>query len=187
VTGAADAYLSPLKFWSKSVTPMLRSITQRIFVAVREADNGLKQVWGPDAREMPGYRQALIDIAVCLNAAQAAFDLRLEVERNAKWEIEVLYGVFNLHNHQVNMPVNPFAPPTEETVHLALAPTNPREFANLAINMAEILKSQGSAVDMPQADGAGRRVVEAHERVNAVATGGSNSREPRAPEAGGTA
>lgn len=34
VTGAVDAYLRPLKFWSKSVTPMLRSLTQHIFVAV---------------------------------------------------------------------------------------------------------------------------------------------------------
>ena len=59
---------------------------------------------------MPGYREALIDIAVCVNAAQAAFDLRQEVERAAKWEIEVLYGVFSLHNHQVSMPVNPACP-----------------------------------------------------------------------------
>ena len=43
---------------------MLRTILQRIFVAVREAANGLEEFWGPDARDMPGYREALIDIAV---------------------------------------------------------------------------------------------------------------------------
>ncbi len=110
VTGAVDCYLRPHEFWSKSFPPMLKTILQRIFVAVREAANGLKQVWGPDARLVPGYREALIDIAVCVNAAQAAFDLRQEVERAAKWEIEVLYGVFSLHNHQVSMPVNPRSP-----------------------------------------------------------------------------
>ena len=109
VTGAVDTYLQPLKFWSKSNPPMLRTITQRIFVAVREAANGLKESWGAEAASMPGYREALVDIAVCVNAAQAAFDLRLEVERAAKWEIEVLYGVLSLHNHQVSMPVNPRA------------------------------------------------------------------------------
>nr|WP_261341655.1 carbonic anhydrase [Tautonia sociabilis] len=88
VSEAVDSYLSPVKFWSKSVSPMLRSITQRIFVAVREAASGFKQVWGPDAREMPGYREALIEAAVCLNAAQAAFNLRQEVERAAQWEID---------------------------------------------------------------------------------------------------
>jgi carbonic anhydrase len=140
VTGAVDSYLRPMKFWSKSVSPMLRSITQRIFVAVREGANGLKDVWGPDARDRAGYREALIESAVCINAAQAAFDLRQEVERAAKWEIEVLYGVHNIRTHQVCMPVDPTAPRANANVRLAQAPTNPREFHALAIQMAEILK-----------------------------------------------
>jgi carbonic anhydrase len=140
VTGAVDSYLRPLKFWSKSTSPMLRTIIQRIFVAVRETDNAIKEVWGPDARDMPGYRETLIDIAVCVNAAHSAFDLRQEVERAAKWEIEVLYGVFSLRNHQVSMPVNPTAPVAAQHVNLAYAPTNPREFTTMAIQMAELLK-----------------------------------------------
>jgi carbonic anhydrase len=119
---------------------MLRSITQRIFVAVREAANGLKEVWDPDARDMPGYREALIEAAICINAAQAAFDLHQEVERTGKWEIEVLYGVHNIRNHQVCMPVDPTAPRSDENVRLAHAPTNPKEFHALAIQMAQILK-----------------------------------------------
>jgi carbonic anhydrase len=141
VSGAVDAYLFPVKFWSRSVSPMLRSITQRIFVAVREAANGLKEVWGIDAREMPGYREALIESAVCINAAQAAFDLRQEVERAAKWEIEVLYGVHNIRTHQVCMPVDPRAPRGDQNVRIAQAPATPREFHALAIQMAEILKT----------------------------------------------
>jgi carbonic anhydrase len=140
VTGAVDSYLSPLKFWSKSTTPMLRTIIQRIFVAVRESDNAIKEVWGRDARELPRYRETLIDIAVCMNAAHAAFDLRQEVERAAKWEIEVLYGVYSLLNHQVSMPVNPKSPVAPENVKLAYAPTNPREFTMMALQMAELLK-----------------------------------------------
>ncbi len=140
VTAAVDSYLMPMKFWSKSISPMLRSITQRIFVAVREAANGFKEVWGPDARLMPGYREALINSAVCLNAAQAAFDLRQEVERAGKWEIEVLFGAFNLHTHQVCMPLDPRAEHDPEGVNLAFAPTNPRDFQSLAIQMAELLK-----------------------------------------------
>jgi carbonic anhydrase len=140
VTGAVDCYLRPHEFWSKSFPPMLKTILQRIFVAVREGANGLREVWGPDARQVPGYREALIDIAVCVNAAQAAFDLRQEVERAAKWEIEVLYGVFSLHNHQVSMPVNPRAPVAPENVNLANAPTNPSEFSTIALQMAELLK-----------------------------------------------
>jgi carbonic anhydrase len=154
VTGAVDAYLRPLRFWSKSISPMLRSITQRIFVAVREAANGLKEVWGPDAREQPGYREALIETAVCVNAMQAAFDLRQEVERAGKWEIEVLYGVHNIRNHQVCMPVDPKALRSDENVRLAHAPTNPREFHTLAIQMAEILRPRdGVQSNQPRPDG----------------------------------
>ncbi|HEY2839214.1 MAG TPA: carbonic anhydrase [Pirellulales bacterium] len=140
VTGAVDAYLKPPKFWSRSLSPMLRSLVQRIFVAVREAANGMKDSWGPNAREMPGYREALIEIAVCINAAQSAFDLRQEVERNAKWEIEVLYGVHNIRTHQVCMPVDPNAIRSDENVRLAQAPSNPLEFHTLAVRMADMLK-----------------------------------------------
>jgi len=140
VTGAVDSYLQPMKFWSESVSPMLRSILQRIFPAVREAANGLETVWGPGAREVPGYREALIEAAVAVNAAMAAFDLRHAVELAAKGDIEVVYGIFNMQTHQVNMPVNPNIPVSPENVNLASAPTNPREFATLAIRMAEILR-----------------------------------------------
>ena len=139
VTGAVDAYLQPQKFWSRSLSPMLRSIIQRIFVAVREAANGLKEVWGPDARNMPGYREALIEAAVCINAAQAAFDLRQEVERNGKWEIDVLYAVHDIRNHQVCMPVYPGMVRKDENVRLAQSPTNPTEFRSLAREMAQLL------------------------------------------------
>jgi len=135
VTGAVDAYLQPLKFWSKSTSPNLRTILQRIFVAVREAANGLEQVWGIDARSKPGFRDALIEGAVCLNAAQAAYNLHLEVERAGKWEIEVLYGVYNLFTHRVAMPGS-----GNDEVRLASAPTNPRDFKSLAIAVAETLR-----------------------------------------------
>ncbi len=147
VTGAVDSYLRPLKYWSKATSPMLRSILQRIFVAVREGANALDQVWGAGARDIPGYREALIETAVSLNAAQAAFDLRNEVEAAGKWEIEVLYGVFNLKNHQVCMPVNPGLPPSPNNVHLAHAPTSPKEFQTLGIQMAEILRAHLTSGD----------------------------------------
>jgi len=140
VTGAVDAYLRPLKYWSRTTSPALRSILQKIFVSVREGANALDTVWGPDAREMPGFRDALIETAVGLNAAQAAFALRQEVESAGRWELEVLYGVYNLFNHRVMMPNDPFASLDDQNVHLAHAPTNPREFTALAQQMAEILK-----------------------------------------------
>ena len=146
VTGAVNAYLQPLKFWSKAMSPNLRAILQRIFVAVREAAGGLEKVWGPDARQMPNYREALIETAVCVNAAQTAYNLHQEVERAGKWEIEVLYGVYNLFTHKVSAPLQTNANQAESAVHLAYAPTNPRDFQSLAAHVAERLLNESHIV-----------------------------------------
>jgi carbonic anhydrase len=138
VTAAVDAYLKPLKYSSAKTSFMLRSILHRIFVPVHEAANGLREVWGPEAPCMPGYRDALIESSVCLNAALSAYSLHLEVERAWRTETQVLYGVYNLYTHHVSMP-----PPGihreggAEMVNLAYAPTHPREFDALAIEMAK--------------------------------------------------
>ncbi|MEO6810324.1 MAG: carbonic anhydrase [Isosphaeraceae bacterium] len=149
VTAAVDAYLDPLKFWAKSSSPRLRAVTQEIFVAVRDAANGLKEIWGAAARDLPGYREALIESAVCVHAAQTAFELHQEVERAAKGEIEVLYGVHNIRTHQVSMPVDPGAVRSDENVQLAYAPSNPSEFQTLAIQMAQVLKPGGESRSEP--------------------------------------
>jgi carbonic anhydrase len=146
VTGAVDAYLRPLKFWSKATPPALRTILQKIFVAVRESANGLHEVWGPKASELPGYRDSLIETAVALNAAQSAFDLRQQVETAGKWEIEVLYAVYNTYNHQVGMGVHPRSAAIRENIRLTHAPSNPREFRELAVRMAEILRPNAEAM-----------------------------------------
>jgi carbonic anhydrase len=145
VTAAVDSYLRPLKFWSRSMTPSLRGLSEKIFVAVREAANGLDEVWGHEARHKPGYRDALIETAVAVNAAQAAFALHQEIERGGHWDIEVLYAVYNLFNHQVSMPNDPLAPATDENVRLAMAPSNPRDFHGLVVQMAEILRPTADA------------------------------------------
>ena len=143
VTAAVDSYLQPLKFWAKSTPTTLRLIMQRLYMPVREAANGLKEVWGADVRQRPGYREALIESAVLLNAAQTAYDLRTEVERSGKWEIEVLWGAYNLFTHKVGVPV-PLAGHEEYTSSetgggLAFAPSNPREFSALSLRLAELI------------------------------------------------
>ena len=48
--------------------------------------------------------------------------------------------VYNTYNHQVNLAAHPNTPYSKENVRLAHAPSNPREFKELAVRMAEILK-----------------------------------------------
>lgn len=160
VTAAVDAYLNPSKYSSARTTYMLRSILHRIFVPVHQAANGLSKVWGPDAPQMPDYRRALIESSVCLNAAHAAFNLHSEAERSWKSEIQMLFGVYNLHTHQVSMPPANFRtsdPLTDRHVNLAYAPTHPREFDSLAIELAELLRPPTTPrlcpADAPASDG----------------------------------
>jgi carbonic anhydrase len=142
VTAAVDSYMEPVKFRSKLSTPSLRAIQERIFVAVREAANGLREVWGPDASTSAGYRTALTESAVAINAAQAAFDLRQEAERMGRSQVEILFGVFDLHTYQVSIPVIPDVKVADESVQLAYAPTNPEAFRALAHQLANLYKEK---------------------------------------------
>ena len=51
--GRVDSYLAAAQVLVEVDPPMLRTITQRIFVAVREADNGLKESWGARRPQHP--------------------------------------------------------------------------------------------------------------------------------------
>src|SRR5205085_10898460 len=98
------------------------------------------------APRMPDYRRALIETAVCLNAAHAAYNLYVEAERSWKSDVLALFGVYNLFTHQVSMPPQNFRTASEDSephVNLAYAPTHPREFDALALQMAELLRPSG--------------------------------------------
>ncbi len=141
IKGAVDSYLDPKRFWSRAHSQSLRLILQRIFVAVRESDHALRLAWGGDTTT-PGYREALVDMAVCLNAAHTAFSLRQQIEGAGNWDVEVLYGVYDIRTHQVCMPIHPGEPgddPDPEHVTLVSAPSHPREFAALATELAGLL------------------------------------------------
>lgn len=135
VSATVDTYLNPWAYLEKVSSPALRSIVDRIFVPVRKAANALKSVWGPEAARMPGYREALIETAVYVNAAQAAYNLRLEVNKLGKTDIKVLYAVFDLATHRIwTVPEHMSVATTD--VKLADAPATLEDFEELAIRMA---------------------------------------------------
>jgi carbonic anhydrase len=154
VTGAVDAYLRPQQLWS--ATPALRAILEKLLMAVRAAANGLKEVWGPECRQLPGYRDALIEAAVCVNAAQTAYDLRQSVAEVGKEDVEVLCGVYNLYTHQVSLPTDLHAPPSDQAVSLAPAPSDPREFHDLAVRAAGVLRPTLEGQPVPALAARGR-------------------------------
>src|SRR4029079_13659120 len=79
VGAAVETYLSPKDYAAITFTHALRSLADRIMIAVRGASNALQNVCGRNVVHHPNYKDALKEVAVYLNAAITAFDLRREV------------------------------------------------------------------------------------------------------------
>lgn len=136
VSAAVDTYLDPWAFLSMATSHGLRSIVNSLLVPVRKSASALKSVFGADVSRMEGYRSALLETAVFVNAAQTAYNLRQEAEQEGLRHIQVLYSVFDLVSHRVwTLPQR-----TDESaatdVRLAIAPASLAEFEELAIRMA---------------------------------------------------
>jgi carbonic anhydrase len=101
VSAAVDSYLAPKDYASIAFTHALRSLVDRIQVAVRGAATALERVAGPAASRHPLYREALVEASVYVNAAITAYDVRREVERLGGPAVRVVYSVFDLVQQQV--------------------------------------------------------------------------------------
>src|SRR4051812_39887816 len=78
VTAAVDAYLQPAEYLGLSTSHQLRSIVNILFPAVRGAARALSVGRGDEVKKRPGYRAALIECSVIINAALTASILRSE-------------------------------------------------------------------------------------------------------------
>jgi carbonic anhydrase len=123
VTAAVDAFLDPTRYLAVASSHQLRSVVDRIFVGVRAAQKALEAAWGPAVVSEPGYRAALIETTVGLNAALTAATVRQEFRDQLGPHREVVYGVYDLTSREVGLPVGVpgvsrvnvglFAPPTD--------------------------------------------------------------------------
>lgn len=132
VAAAVQTYLSPKHAAGIAFSRSLRSVVNHILVAVRSAALSLEQAWGADVLEDPGMPAALAELAVPLNAAMTAYQLRLELERfDADTRPEVVYCVFDLLSSRV------VGPPDLASVALTPAPKHPAELVDLGVQLAK--------------------------------------------------
>lgn len=130
VSAAVDAYLTPRKHNSIAFTRSLRSVVNHVLISVRGAAMSLEEFWGAGVSADPGYRAALIEVSVYLNAAMTAYHLQEEVRPSAASGVEVAYGVFDVATCRVIGP--DLDPATDDTSKLAKAPTIPDDLVTLA-------------------------------------------------------
>jgi len=96
VSAAVDMYLAPSHYPEIACTHALRSLVDRIMIAVRGASKALERAYGPGAKRHPNYRAALVDTSVYLNSAVTAFDLRREMIAMALSPARTVFGVYDL-------------------------------------------------------------------------------------------
>jgi len=138
VSAAVETYLSPEEYADIAFTHALRSLVDRIMIAVRGASNALQQVCGNNVQRHPNYKNALKEVAVYLNAAITAFDLRREVAAFGTDAVRVVYSVYDLATLYVT-PL-PTAAPSEPK--FAPAPQQ-ADLSELANQLADAVVKKG--------------------------------------------
>ncbi len=139
VTAAVDAYLAPRAYLELADNFALRSIVDRILVAVRGAALALPAAHGPGVHERRGYRDALIETAVVLNAAWTAYSLEREFAPRTGAHGHgpaVAYGIYDLATRRVWSPRGVSTVGGELPSGLASAPAAVEDFNALALEVA---------------------------------------------------
>jgi carbonic anhydrase len=129
VSAAAEAFLMPKAFLELADSLPLRSLLDRILTAVRAAAKALEAVHGASVADLPGYKAALTDVAVAINAAHAAYNLRAEIVQQAGSHVQVVWGVYDLASRRAGIPGNVTAP-------LGPPPADAEQFRQLAWALA---------------------------------------------------
>jgi carbonic anhydrase len=104
VGAAVDAFLDPAAYLGVAANPPLRSIVDALLGPVRIAQAALGRVTGRDVDQMPGYRAALVEIAVAVDAALTASVVRTAFLSRLGERLDVACAVYNLHTRTAGFP-----------------------------------------------------------------------------------
>jgi carbonic anhydrase len=134
VTAATDVFLKPAAYLDIATSPSLKAIVDPLVVVVRGARRALDLAWGERVRERPGYRRALIETAVVLNAALTSFTLEQQFRHlEGATAIGTVFGVYDLVSRGVRMPGGDGGP---GEVGLGAPPRDVQDFAGIALRLA---------------------------------------------------
>ncbi len=139
VTAAVDMYLSPSDYPDRGLSFALRSLVDRVMIAVRGAAKALERVAGPDVSQDSGYRAALLEVAVFLNAALTASDVRQALKPGPDRALGVVYGVFDLATQRIRARIDAGV----DDPFFAPAPTEAAAFDSLAADLALAVVNRG--------------------------------------------
>jgi carbonic anhydrase len=133
VSAAVDTFLRPRSYLPLVANYPLRSIVDAILVAVRSASLALEQAHGPEVARQPGYRDALVEASVALNACLSAVALSQEL---AGSRVRVLFGRYDLASRTVGLPLAREARPRSSPVALFAPPDGVDGLQDLTLRVA---------------------------------------------------
>lgn len=133
VTAAVDAFLNPSRYLDMAASQPLRAVVNRAYPAVRAAHTSLMAVYGRGVEDRPGFRTALLDSAVPLNAAMSAATIRDEFADRMGPHRKVVYGMYDMHTKRINLTLDP---DDRVAIRLAEPPTDPTGFEHLGLLIA---------------------------------------------------
>jgi carbonic anhydrase len=142
VTAAVDSYLSPLEYADMDFTHALRSLVDRIQIAVRGAAKAIGRVCGSEVKQAAGYREALIEVAIYLNAALTAFDVWKEIRGINRSSVRVVYGVLDLADQRVH--AMPHHKDGGEEATFGDVPEGAEGFSELGDRIARAVQARGA-------------------------------------------
>ncbi len=129
VSAAVDSFLRPREYLALATNYPLRAIVDAMLVSVRSAAMALEQEHGSSAASQAGYRAALIEVSVVLNAGLAAFSLGQELASRA---CQVRFGVYDLSSRRVRLPLAQPRGSARVEVGLFAAPAREEHLRRLA-------------------------------------------------------
>lgn len=145
VTAAVDIYNSPADFADIAFSHAVRSLLDRIMLAVRGSARALDRLLGPQSHQFPEYREWLITTAVYLNAAVTAWDLQREVNTVSAEPLPVSYAVYDMGKTRVSSLPLVTQEDVNSTAVFACAPTNSDDFVEIATRVATRLIGRRSS------------------------------------------
>ena len=104
VSSAVDVFLNPARYLELATSHSLRSILDRILVVIQASAKRMADVFGPDIVHCSGYRAALIEASIAVNAALGAYTLDQELKSHRVGNIKAVYGVYLVESREVWAP-----------------------------------------------------------------------------------
>ncbi|MBX9844045.1 MAG: hypothetical protein K2Z80_19775 [Xanthobacteraceae bacterium] len=104
VSAAVDVFLNPSEYLALATNRTVRGILDQLMIVVHASARRLQQAFGDSVASRPGYRQALVEMAVVTNAAFTAHSIQRAIREAAAASLTTLYGVYLLDRCSVWAP-----------------------------------------------------------------------------------